>query len=222
MSKTSLWAGVTVLVVGVVVVLMLLVKMSSDLGSGSAVSLKTALAATDWTRGSASSSKVTLIEYADFQCPACASYHPLVKELEREFPNDLLVVYRHFPLPQHKNAVMASVAAEAAGKQGKFWEMHDVLFEKQTEWSDVSDPKELFGSYAIFLGLNGAQFAADLLDPSLEAKVNSQKLDGVKNNVNSTPTFFLDGVRLVNPRSYASFKELVVDALEKADKSSSN
>ena len=82
--------------------------------------------------------KVTLIEYADFQCPACATYYPIVKELKEKYPEDLRVVFRHFPLITiHKNAFPSAIAAEAAQEQGKFWEMHDILFEKQGEWSDL-------------------------------------------------------------------------------------
>lgn len=213
MSKPTLFFSITLLVVGVVVVLMLLVKGASGLDGGNTVTLKTPLSSSDWTRGSASSTKAVLIEYADFQCPACASYHPLVKELEKDFSNDLVVAYRHFPLPQHRNAVMASVAAEAAGKEGRFWEMHDLLFEKQAEWSDVSDPTEIFLGYANTLGLNTESFAEALADASLKAKVEQHKLDGVKNGVNSTPTFFLNGVRLINPLSYPAFKEVVEKAI---------
>jgi len=89
----------------------------------------------DHTKGS-SEAGVVLIEYSDFQCPACAYYAPVVNQLSNVFPEDLLIVYRHFPLQSiHSNAKGAAVAAEAAALQGKFWEYHDILFEKQVEWA---------------------------------------------------------------------------------------
>ena len=81
-----------------------------------------------------------LIEYLDFECEACGAYDPVVKKLQNEFSNDLLVVIRYFPLPGHKNSMTAALAVEAAGRQGKFWEMHDALFENQKSWGEKSAP----------------------------------------------------------------------------------
>jgi len=89
----------------------------------------------DWVKGSPSA-KALLVEYSDLQCPACAYYYPLLKKLNEEFGDKLAIAYRHFPLPMHQNAKGAAYAAEAAGRQGKFWEMHDMIFGQQSAWKD--------------------------------------------------------------------------------------
>lgn len=107
----------------------------------------------DWIKGN-ESSKVALIEYSDFQCPACAANYNLVKYLEGKYFSDIKFVYRHFPLQQHAQAIPAARAAEAAGAQGKFWEMHDKLFENQDKWADTTTAKDIFKGYAEELGLD--------------------------------------------------------------------
>src|SRR5581483_190972 len=87
--------------------------------------------------------KVTIIEFADFQCPACGQAHPALKQILEEYKGKVTFIYRHFPLPQHQNAILAAKASEAAGEQGKFWEMHDMLYEKQNEWSESNNAEEI-------------------------------------------------------------------------------
>ncbi|MEK7173495.1 MAG: thioredoxin domain-containing protein, partial [Patescibacteria group bacterium] len=116
----------------------------------------------DWIRGN-SASPVMLVEYGDFQCPACAQYYPVVKALEQEFAADTQFIFRHFPLTRpHPNAKGAAAAAEAAGIQGKFWEMHDILFERQNEWAAKPRPQSTFNSYAEELGLDVKKFEDDM------------------------------------------------------------
>src|SRR3989339_446028 len=106
---------------------------------------------------------VQLVEYSDFQCPACAVYYPAVQELNKEFGDRLKIVYKHFPLKNiHENAELSSKAAEAAALQGKFWEMHNKLFDTQQEWARNSNVKALFISYAESLGLDKAKFEQDI------------------------------------------------------------
>lgn len=157
-------------------------------------------------------SEIVLIEYSDFQCPACASYLPIVKKLAEEFSDRVAFVYRHFPLDQHQHAQIAAQATEAAGKQGKFWQMHDKLFENQDTWSDQKNAQELFIQYAQELELDLEQFKDDLDSKEVKDKVNYDYQSGVSGGVNATPTFFLDGKKLTNPRGYQEFK----DTLEKA------
>ena len=103
-----------------------------------------------------------LIEYSDFQCPACKAYYPVVSKIADELGTKVQVVYRNYPLSQlHKNARTAASAAEAAGKQGKFWEMHDVLFINQEKWSESKDVKRDFSAYAKAIGLSVEQFTQD-------------------------------------------------------------
>jgi protein-disulfide isomerase len=102
--------------------------------------------------------KVTVVEFADFQCPACGAFHPEMKKILADYNGKIYFVYRHFPLPMHKNARAAAQTAEAAAAQGKFWPMYDQLFEKQSEWSEVENPTDLFASYAKNLKLDEEKF----------------------------------------------------------------
>lgn len=160
-------------------------------------------------------SKVVLVEYADFQCPACGTYYPLVKQIALDFGNSIAVVSRNFPLrSNHKNAQMAAQAAEAAGKQEKYWEMHDFLFERQEKWSELADVKETFKQYAKELKLDEKKFEEDLVSAPVVQKVEADYQSGIQAEVNSTPTFYLNGKK-VNPRSYQDFRTLIEDELNK-------
>lgn len=162
--------------------------------------------------------KVTLVEYSDFQCPACKAYEDIVKQIRDSYSaEDLRIVYRHFPLRSiHPNADLAAQAAEAAGEEGKFWEMKDELFKNQSEWSQEKDPRGLFGAYAKAIGLDVAEFDEDLLpeDDSKE-RVEKDYQSGVALGVNSTPTFILNGVILKNPQNLDEFKKLIDAELKK-------
>lgn len=154
------------------------------------------------------SAKVTIVEFGDYQCPACAVAHPQVKQVLAEYPGKVSFVFRHFPLPQHSNALIAAEVAEAAGKQGKYWEMHDKLYISQAEWSDSSAPLDLFTGYAQGIGLNTEQFKSDVSANSSYDKIMSDKKDGELLQVNSTPTFYLNGIKMTN-FSYANFKQQI-------------
>lgn len=171
-----------------------------------------ALAENDNVKGSREA-KTVLIEYSDFQCPACAAYQSIVKQLAQDLGENIAVVYRHFPLQQHKNAESAAYAAEAAGKQGKFWEMHDMIFETQNDWSSQSNTRDTFIGYAEKLELDRAQFISDIDSNEITDKVDSQQKSGLRAKVNGTPTFFLNGKKLDTPRSYANFKSTVEEAI---------
>lgn len=162
--------------------------------------------------------KVTLVEYSDFQCPACKAYEDIVKEIRNAYSaEDLRIVYRHFPLRSiHPNADLAAQATEAAGEEGKFWEMKDELFKNQAEWSKEKDPRGLFGAYAKSIGLDVAEFDEDLLpeDDSKE-RVEKDYQSGVALGVNSTPTFILNGVVIKNPQTVDEFKALIDAELKK-------
>lgn len=168
-----------------------------------------------WFRGT-ESARLTLSEFSDFQCPACRAYLDPVKQVLSVYPKDLRLQYKHFPLTNiHKNAFSAAVAAEAAGKQGKFWEMHDMLFEKQDEWSELANPGEKFLEYALTLGVDKEQFVKDYNDKSLEEKVKEMQNEGIALGVNSTPTFFLNGKKVdKNPGTLEDFKKLIDEALK--------
>lgn len=169
---------------------------------------------TDHVRGNPDAA-VTLIEYGDFECPACAQYHTLLQELEEKFDEDVAFVFRHFPLTSiHANAELASRAAEAAGKQDKFWEMHDMLYEKQTQWASNTDARNIFIGYAEELGLNTDTFKEDLNSKEVKNTVNTQRNSGTAAKVNATPTFFLNGSKIQNPASVAEFETLLNAAIQ--------
>ncbi len=168
---------------------------------------------TGWSKGATESAEVTLVEFADFQCPGCKANVPLIEQALEEYGDQLRMVYKHFPLTSiHQNAKPAALAAEAAGRQEMFWEMHDVLFDRQAEWSvlGVGEARNKFSEYAQELGLNVQQFTADINNPELEQTVNDQMNEGTQLGVMGTPTFFVNGKR-VESGSY-SFLQSAIEA----------
>lgn len=155
-----------------------------------------------------------LVEYSDFQCPACGSYFPIVKSLKEDFGDKLAVVYRHFPLVSiHANAMDAAKAAEAAGMQDRFWEMHDILFEKQGEWSSIRNPKDEFSSYAKDLGLDDEKFKSDFDSGEVQKKIDDDLLSANRLKLNSTPSFFLNSQQVLNPGGYEDLKAEIESVL---------
>jgi diadenylate cyclase len=144
----------------------------------------------DHVRGAATA-PVTLVEYGDFECPYCGRMYPVVKELRKRAGDRLRVVFRHFPLDSvHPHARRAAEAAEAAAAQGRFWEMHDLLFENQDDLDD-----EALRRYAARLGLDMARFEDDLAERRHAPRVREDRLDGERTGVEGTPTFFINGAR---------------------------
>lgn len=159
---------------------------------------------------------LTLVEYGDFQCPACKAYHPIVKELLASFPDRLKLVFKNFPLSSvHPNAMSAAIAAEASSKQDKYFEFTDILYDKQAEWASLPDPTAKFEEYAKSVNMNIDQFRKDLKDPSIPKFIEDHRSEGIKNGVAGTPTFFLDGTRLDTPSSLEDFKKIINDELAK-------
>lgn len=168
----------------------------------------------DYVKGNASST-VLLIEYSDFQCPACRSYYTMMRQVAQEYGDRLAIVYRHFPLITiHSNAEFAAMASEAARKQGKFWEMHDMLFEKQNEWSESSDYMSHFESYATLIGISAEQFKADFNSDDVKNFVRAERNHSIKIGLQGTPTFFLNGEQIGNPRTLGEFRSILNAALE--------
>lgn len=162
------------------------------------------------------SAKVTLVEYADFQCPACAAYHPMVKQLLSEYNGRIYFVYRYFPLITiHQNAMISAQSAYAAGLQNKFWEMHDILFQTQNSWANSSKAKEAFIELAKKLNLDIDKFKTDLESNKGKDFINDTYSKGLAIGVNSTPTFFINGKKIQNPRTYNDFKSLIDNEINK-------
>lgn len=162
--------------------------------------------------------KVTLIEYGDFQCPSCGQYYPILKSLEETYKDQVSFVFRHFPLRSiHPNAQAAALAAEAAGKQGKFFEMHDKLFETQNVWGQVAtNQQSLFEGYAQELGLNIEQFKNDYKSSDTANRINRDISSGSQFNISGTPTFILNGEKIESPAGLDEFKKVLDDAIKKA------
>lgn len=160
--------------------------------------------------------KVTLVEYLDFECEACGAYYPIIKQLGQEFPNDLRIVTRYFPLPGHKNSMTAAIAVEAASKQGKYWEMHDILFENQEKWGNKQMPTpQVFEAYAQQIGLDMEKFKADVADPATKARVQRDFDASEKLGNSSTPSLFVQGKKIQNPRGLDPFKQLIQAEIDK-------
>lgn len=139
--------------------------------------------------------KVVLVEYGDFQCPGCGGAYPQLKTIKETYKDQVAFIFRNFPLTTiHPNALAASTAAEAAGLQDKFWEMHDALYENQTGWSDIEASKrtDIFAGYAEDIGLDVEKFKSDLSDPKIAAKISRDRAFGQKLSVSGTPTLYID------------------------------
>lgn len=209
-SQIILWGSVVVILAGMV---WGLAALNSGKSSSTNVGTPAPVSATDHIRGSKTAPAV-IIEYSDFQCPACKVFEPILKQLTDSFGTKLAIVYRPFPLRGvHQYADLSSQAAEAADLQGSFWAYHDILFERQDTWAASSDVKSLFVSYAKELGLNTTTFAKDMDSTAVKDKVNTDYNTATAMNVNSTPTFFLNGKHIDNPATVDAFSQLVQDAI---------
>ena len=151
-----------------------------------------------------------LVEFSDFQCPACAAFHPVVKGLAEKYPQDLKTIYRHFPLPQHKNAQKAAEAAQIAGEQGKFWEYVELLFQNQEKMSEEDLVK-----YAKELNLDMERFSNALKSGTYEQFVTEDLNAGRKLGVDSTPTFYLNNRKMIIG-SFKDFEEQIDTAIKDA------
>jgi len=210
-NNQTIWmiiGGILLLTIGLGVYWVQTTSEAGNTVSGNSVDIE--VGEDEWAKGATEDPKVTLVEYADFQCPACKSYQPIVERLVNQV-DGLRIVFRHFPLTQtHQNAKKAAQAAEAAGIQGKFWEMHDKLFANQKEWAEVSDPQSIFVNYAEEIGLNVDQFKQDYSSKEVEEKIKEDVRTAGEFNLRGTPSFIL-GNKVVEqlPRSYEEFVKKV-------------
>jgi protein-disulfide isomerase len=158
---------------------------------------------------------VTIEEFGDFQCPPCSLMAGFLKKAEEEYGQRLRVIFHHFPLAMHAHAREAALAAEAADAQGRFWEMHDLLYKEQAAWSKADNVPFLFNSYAGTIGLDLERFKKDLQNPEVAARVDADQKLGSSRGVTSTPTLFLNGTVLppetLNP---AGLKKAIDEAMK--------
>lgn len=167
-------------------------------------------------------SKVVLVEYGDFQCPGCGAAFPQLKIIKEQYKEQIAFIFRDFPLTTiHPNALAAATAAEAAGLQGKFWEMHDALYENQTAWSgiDASKRTDAFAGYGEDIGLDVTKFRTDLKDPKIAAKISRDRALGNKLKISSTPTLYVGTEKLSDEETKDLIQakgEKLMDKLDKA------
>ncbi len=162
--------------------------------------------------------KVTVVEFADFQCPGCAAAYPVLKQIKEEYKNNenFNFVYRQFPLVTiHRNAMLAAQVAEAASEQGKFWEMHDKLFDGQTSWAENNAAELVFLGYASDLGLDVEKVKTALTQQTYKEIVQTDMDDGEKLGVNSTPTIYVNGQKLERIPGYDELKAKIEEELKK-------
>jgi protein-disulfide isomerase len=162
-------------------------------------------------------SKVTLVEFGDFQCPACGAEYPIVTQILQNYKGKINYVFRNFPLPQHQNAQAAAEAAEAAGAQGKFFDMFNQLYSNQDTWGETSNPMSYFTQYAQALHLNMKEFTTDVTKKKYASKIQKDINDGFAVGVNATPTFFLNGVAIQGGLPYSEFSTQIDAAIKKAN-----
>lgn len=175
---------------------------------------------TNHTRG-AGTANVNLTEYGDFQCPACGQYFPVVEQVYEKYKDQITFQFRHFPLVSlHPNAFAASRAAEAAGKQGKFFEMYSQLYINQQVWSSSSSPTKIFEGYAKDLGINVDQYKKDFASTAVNDAINADMAAGNKLKLESTPSFVLDGKKIENPApTVEAFSQIIDEAIAKKQQS---
>jgi protein-disulfide isomerase len=162
---------------------------------------------------------VTLIEYGDFECQICSEYAAIVERLAKEFTTNLCIVFRHYPLPQHSNAMIAAAASEVVAKYGKFWNMYKILNANQASWSGLPEQelRTLLADYAVKLGLDEQQFLRDLNNPAVYQKIEKDRFDAVSIRIHSTPSFFINGRSIPLPRGYEQFKAVIDAAVHNRD-----
>jgi protein-disulfide isomerase len=156
----------------------------------------------------------TLLEYGDYECPACGAAHPLTKSIQEAMKKQLRFVFRNFPLANiHPHSEHAAEAAEAAGAQGSFWEMHDTLFENQIALED-----EDLAQYAAALGLDVDRFVNELVSGVYKPRVSEDFRSGIRSGVNGTPTFFINDIRYDGPRDLETMVEVLSEAASTSER----
>lgn len=165
----------------------------------------------DWTKGNPDAD-VVVVKYSDFQCPACRFYAAMDDRLSQELGDDVLFVYRHFPLRSFEHSWLAARYSEAAGRQGHFWRMHDLIYINQQQWSR-GDAETIFRQFADSIDLDMAQLDEDLEDPELRERIQSDYQDGQQVGVRAVPSLFINGEAIDNPNSLEEYREMIESRL---------
>jgi protein-disulfide isomerase len=161
------------------------------------------------------SATVTLVEFGDYECPACSQYAPYIKQILTDNAGKVNFVFRQYPIPQHKNSLIASYAVEASGLQGRYWEMHEKVYATQIDWANASDPTSVFVTYANDVGLNQNQLLNDLNSQVIKDAVTRDVNDGNTIGITETPTFYINGVKVNLTGSFNQIGDLIEAQLSK-------
>ena len=207
----------------IVVIVLVLIGVFAFTGNKSGTSNTSGTSPTQHVEGQGKAN-VTLIEYGDYECPFCGQYYPTVKQIEQQYDSLIHFQFRNFPLTSvHPNAFAGARAAEAANLQGKFWQMHDTLYENQdpsgkSGWVASSDPlNQYFVTFAQQLGLNVTQFKSDFASDKVNAIVNADLGEANKLGLTGTPTFYLDGKQVQISNTVADFQKVLNAEIKKKD-----
>jgi|WetSurMetagenome_2_1015567.scaffolds.fasta_scaffold366053_2 protein-disulfide isomerase len=169
-----------------------------------------------WVKGNPAA-KTVLVEFGDFQCGSCGASRLRVERVMKKYSTELKLVFKHFPLDtNHKNAMIAAQAAEAAGRQFKFWEMYDQLYTHQIEWFSVPDPMTFFIKYASAIQLDLNRFRQDVWATDLQEKIYRDKFEGQQLGVSAVPAFYLNGKLLPVAQNDDQFEAMIAEGIKKA------
>ncbi|MDP4038661.1 MAG: thioredoxin domain-containing protein [bacterium] len=168
-----------------------------------------------WSSGP-EGAKTVLTEFGDFQCAACKKYEPILADLKKEFENKFKLIFKEFPLTNiHKNAELAALSAEAAGDQGKFWEMHGLLYVNQEKWAESNEAMNEFINFASQLGLDVTKFKNDVESKKFIDKINQDRSLGDRLAVPGTPTFYINGEVVDTTTGSDALRQAIKNAVEK-------
>jgi len=205
--------GLAIIFVVVFIVRALMAPESSQTGSSTEITQEDKDALRTGASIGDPNSQVVVTEFGDYQCPACAQWHVFVKDsLLPKYDGKILFVFKNFPLPIHKNAESAAYAVEAAGLQGKFWEMHNLVYENQQEWENEANPDGKFEEYANRVGLNIDQWKKDNGSGKIKDLVEKDAKLAEKLNLPGTPSFLVNGV-LIDTKSEEALSQAIDQAL---------
>ena len=197
---------------GFILVPLVIIVLLQGLFTGAPVVAPDQITELDHVKGNPEA-PLTITVYADFQCPSCLTETELMARAWSQINDKVKVVFRHFPLDSHRHAFLAARYAEAAARQGKFWEMHDILFLNQVLWAALPDAEEVFDSYAAQIGLDIEQLKADMAQSDIREKIVADQQGGIRAGVRSTPAMYLNGRPINNPRSAGELINIVNEAL---------
>lgn len=201
-------AAAAIIIIGGIVLVTSRGQSSSGAG-GDVANINTTLGHKE---GAGDAAAVKIVEFGDFQCPFCGQAEPALRQAIKNNSAAVELIFRNFPLPQHSNALNAAYAAEAAGDQGKYFPMHDLLYDRQTAWEGVTDPSGVFLGYARELGLDSTKFKNDYTGDAAKVTIKTDTDYGTQIGVDQTPTFYVNGKKVTGVQTIEQWQTLIDNA----------